>query len=300
MSEAPRQVSPIEDIRATLEKMGGQFKAVMPTQEHVDRFIRVVMTAVQQSPALIEANRMSFYASCMKCAQDGLMPDGKEAVLNVYNTKVGDKYEKMVQYQPMVEGMMKKLRNSGEVVGAPKVHVVKERDEFTYELGDAERIVHKPALSARGKVVAAYSIVRLKSGDTSREVMSVEDIEDIRKRSKTPDSGPWKTDYDEMCRKTVFRRHSKRLPKSTDLDNVLKNDDDTFTPYADRQPEPQQQAAQRPAAAAGATGRPKALEHVVSQQPPAVKVDAEKAPIEGEAKRETGAAVTGGVPTDVI
>src|SRR5688572_24112721 len=143
-TEKAQTRSALDDLRSTLEKMGGQFKAVMPTQAHVDRFIRVVMTAVQGNPQLLEAERQSFYASCMKCAQDGLMPDGKQAVLKIYNVKVGDGWGKAVQYEPMTDGLMQKLRNSNEIIGAPKVHVVYEGDEFTYELGDNERIVHKP------------------------------------------------------------------------------------------------------------------------------------------------------------
>lgn len=234
------EIKPIDDIRANLGKMAAQFKAVMPTQEHVERFIRITVTAVQQNAKLLDADRNSFYAACMKAAQDGLLPDGKEAVLTVYNTNVGSKdkpdWKSICQYQPMVEGMMKKLRLSGEIVGAPRVHVVKANDAFEYQLGDEEVIVHKPALSERGETIGAYSIIVFTDGARSREYMSRSEIDAIRARSKTPDYGPWKTDFDEMARKTVFRRHSKRLPKSTDLDNVLASDDDTFVPFADRQP----------------------------------------------------------------
>jgi recombination protein RecT len=162
---------------------------------------------------LLEADRQSFYASCMKCAQDGLLPDGKQAVLKIYNSKQADNtWAKTVQYEPMTDGLLMKLRNSGEIVGAPKVHCWYEHDEFSYELGDNERIAHKPALTNRGAIKGAYSIVKLKSGDTSREVMSIEEIDLIMARTKSKDKdgnifGPWKTDKPEMCRKTVFKRH---------------------------------------------------------------------------------------------
>lgn len=218
----------LKDIRHNLGLMESQFKTLFPTKEHVDRFVRVVMTAVQQNPKLLNPElRAAFYAACMKCAQDGLMPDGQEAALIPYLGRAPT-----VQYQPMLGGMLKKLRNSGELVGAPKIHVWKENDEvFDYQLGDEEKIVHKPALTARGKTIGAYSIVTLKNGGTTREVMLVDEIEAIRRRGRSPDEGPWVTDFDEMAKKTVFRRHYKKLPKSSDLDNVLKSDDETFVPY---------------------------------------------------------------------
>ena len=68
----------------------------------------------------------------------------------------------------------------------------------------------------------------LKSGEVSREVMSIDEIEAIRKRSRAANTGPWVTDYSEMARKTVARRHSKVLPMSTDLDDVIRRDDDLY------------------------------------------------------------------------
>jgi len=272
---------PIDDIRKSLGSMAAQFQAVMPTKEHVDRFIRITVTAVQQNPKLMEADRNSFYAACMKCAQDGLLPDGKEAVLNIYKENIGTRespdWKAVVQYQPMIEGMLKKLRNSDDIIGAPSVQVVKEFDKFEFRLGDDESIVHHPHLDGdRGKTRGAYSIVKFKDGGVSREYMSIDEIMQVRARSKAKDSGPWKlgeggkhtTEFDEMARKTVFRRHTKKLPKSTDLDNLIDSDNDTF----DRYPQPAVASNALAAPSTGDTGtastgaeRPKALQNVVDQ-----------------------------------
>lgn len=68
--------------------------------------------------------------------------------------------------------------------------------------------------------------LHLKTAKKSREWMDIDAIEAIRQRSRASQSGPWVTDYDEMCRKTVFRRHAKRLPKSSDIDELLTHDNE--------------------------------------------------------------------------
>lgn len=57
--------------------------------------------------------------------------------------------------------------------------------------------------------------------------MTFDEIEAIRKRSKASSSGPWKTDWDEMAKKTVFRRASKWIQLSPHLDRALEHDWDT-------------------------------------------------------------------------
>jgi recombination protein RecT len=130
------------------------------------------------------------------------------------------------------------------------VNAVYENDEFDYQLGDEEKIHHKPTLRNRGALIAVYSIVVMKDGEKSREVMSVDDVNAIRKRSRSPDKGPWATDFDEMAKKTVIRRHAKRLPMSTDLDGLVTRDDDfeepTPAPKVDEVKPPKQDGPKRP------------------------------------------------------
>lgn len=212
--------NPVAVLRADLQNMEGQFKAALPAHIPVERFMRVVMTAIQNNPDLInKVDRRSLWNAAIKAAQDGLLPDGREGAIVPYNGQA--------QWMPMVAGIRKKVRNSGEIA-TWEVQVVHERDAFEFELGDEPFIKHKPDLSGNpGAVLAAYSIAVLKSGEKSREVMSIAAIEKVRTRSKSK-SGPWFTDYEEMCRKTVARRHSKVLPMSTDLDDLLRRDDSLY------------------------------------------------------------------------
>lgn len=212
------QVTPMEAMRGTLTKMTAEFKAALPSQIPVDKFIRTTLTAVQMNPKLLDGDRRSLLGSCMKAAQDGLMCDGREAALVMFKDQV--------QYMPMVGGILKKLRNSGELASI-SANVVYDKDHFDYELGDNEQITHKPYLGGdRGKPIAVYAIVKTKDDAIYREVMSVSEVEKVRAVSRASGAGPWVQWWDEMARKTVIRRIAKRLPSSADLDQVLEHDNE--------------------------------------------------------------------------
>lgn len=213
-------VAPMVALRTTITGMSNEFQAALPAQIPVDRFIRTTITAVQMQPQLLECDRRSLLGSMMKAAQDGLMPDGREAAMVIFRTKDGP----VAQYMPMVGGLLKKIRNSGELASI-SANVVYEKDVFDYELGDDERIIHKPHLGAeRGSPIAVYAIARTKDGAIYREVMSVAEVNKVRSASRAKDAGPWVQWWDEMARKTVIRRIAKRLPSSADLDQALEHD----------------------------------------------------------------------------
>ena len=231
--EQGKQLKPIDEVRHMLvEKMEGQFKMVLPPHVSPEKFIRVLLTAAQDEPRLIE-DRASFYSAALKCATDGLIPDKREAAIVLFGGKA--------QYLPMIAGVLKKVRNSGELESIT-AHVVYDNDEFEYELGDNERIVHRPNLTGeRGKPKLAYAIAKTKDGGVYREIMSEAQIDDVRKVSRAKDSGPWAGAFaDEMRRKTVLRRLAKRLPMSTDLEQVIRRDDEL---YDFNQPQPGQPTA---------------------------------------------------------
>ena len=81
-SNAPMQGELVEaadlPLPAQLKKRESQFAAALPAHMPVERFMRVVLTAAQNNPDLVRADRPSFFNACMKAAQDGLLPDGRE------------------------------------------------------------------------------------------------------------------------------------------------------------------------------------------------------------------------------
>jgi recombination protein RecT len=252
------QVTIIDQVRGNLTRMEPEFARALPKHITPERFTRVAITAVQNVPDLLTCDRTTLYSACMRAAQDGLLPDGREGAIIA---RAGQ-----AVWMPMVAGITKKVRNSGDI-STWSVHEVKENDQFDYELGDAERIYHKPALKNRGATIGVYSIVLMKDGERSREFMSIEEVNAIRDRSdgykyavEKKKKNPWITDPDEMAKKTVIRRHAKRLPMSTDLDDFLRQDDLDDPALVQRVPEPTVQPYVEPVDLAPKGRRPKALE----------------------------------------
>jgi recombination protein RecT len=222
MSAIPQnqQLRPVDQFRKELTQMESQIKAVLPPTVPVERFSRVVLTAVQGKPELLGMDRAALFTACLECAKDGLIPDGKEAALVPFKGKP--------KYMPMVKGIIKAVHNSGEIADVALI-IVCEKDDFKYWVDDrGEHVEHRPNIFAdRGKMVGVYSFVKLRSGSVSIETMSKADVDKIREVSLAK-NGPWGDWYEEMAKKSAFRRHSKRLPMSADAERVVQRDDDMF------------------------------------------------------------------------
>ena len=222
-----RDVAPIDAVQKRIGQMGAQLKSVLPSHIDTAKFQRVAMTAIHADPDLLNADRQSLYTALTKAATDGLLPDKREGALTIANTKVKidgrDQYIKMVVWMPMVAGIVKKVRQSGEVASMT-AKAVYEKDDFDILFGDDDRIYHKPYMAGHpGKMVGAYSIVRLKDGTVSRDFLPMWRIDKAKGAAKT--KYVWEAWPDEMAIKTVIRHHAKLLPQSTDIEAAFERDD---------------------------------------------------------------------------
>jgi recombination protein RecT len=209
-----------------------QFAMVLPSHISADKFQRVAITAIQNSPDLLQADRRSLYAACMKLAQDGVIPDGREAALVTFNTKQKDNtWIKAVQPMIMVAGILKKVRQSGELA---TIHaaVVYKNDKFRYWVDtEGQHIEHEPILfGERGPAIGVYAMAKTKDNSVFVQPLSLADVEKIRQASRSKDSGPWTSWWEEMAKKSAIRRLAKYLPQSTDIEQALKSDEDLFMP----------------------------------------------------------------------
>jgi recombination protein RecT len=221
--ETNRAVQAFDALRSQLEARSAQYQAALPSTIPAERFQRVVLTAVTQNPDLLQVHRGSLLLACMKAAQDGLLPDGREAALVVYRDKSKGK---IAQYLAMVAGIRKLVLQSGEVAVFEQ-HIVHENDIFDVRFGDDPHIDHRPMISGeRGRPVAVYSVATMKAGGyKSFDVMTMADVDKVRSVSRSGDSGPWKTWYEEMAKKTIAKRHAKMLPLSSEKAITPREDD---------------------------------------------------------------------------
>ncbi len=94
--------------------------------------------------------------------------------------------------------------------------VVYESDNFTLNgFGKAPNHDFKPFSKDRGAIVGAYCCAKTPDGDYITSIMDISEIYKIRMRSEAfkKNSGPWKTDENEMIKKTLVKRASKSWPK---------------------------------------------------------------------------------------
>lgn len=186
-----------------------------------ESFIREVSFAVQlvqRSSQLQKCNAQDIIQELANVAQLGLSlnPIKKEAYLVTRYDKTRGQYPVL---EPGYQGLVKLITETG-AVRAIYAHPVNEGDIFEVSLGTGVEIIHKPQFKTR-KPVQFYAVAILENGEKVIEVMTLEEIYDIRSRSEgykafkagRISSTPWESDFSEMARKTVIRRIFKYLPK---------------------------------------------------------------------------------------
>ena len=218
---APKRILTIRD-QIESPKFRDEIAKALPKHLTPDRFIRVAVSALTRTPKLKECEPVSLFGALLTLSQLGIEPDGRRAHLIPFENRRRGCVEcqLIIDYKGLAEMAMR----SG-VVSYLHADVVCDADIFEENMG--EIIAHKiDRRKPRGEVYAVYAICKFKDGTAKAEVMSSEEIEAIRKRSKAGNAGPWITDWNEMAKKTVFRRLSKWLPLSPEFRDAVEADDE--------------------------------------------------------------------------
>lgn len=200
-----------------IKSMEGEIAKALPSVITPERFTRIVLSAISVNPKLGECTPTSFLGAMMTSAQLGLevnTPLGQAYVLPYNNHGTME-----AQFQLGYKGLIDLAYRSGEVE-VIQAHVVYENDDFTCEYGLEPKLTHKPADHDRGEAIKVYAVFKTKSGGFGFEVMSMDDVRrHAAKYSKAYSSSfsPWKTNFEEMAKKTVLKRILKYAPLKSDF-----------------------------------------------------------------------------------
>ena len=224
--------APAEETKTQMVPLNIQAREIMmPVMEELapnlpanikpEKFQAAFITAVVNNPDILKCKASSIRTALMKCAADGLVPDGRKAALVPFKG--------MATYMPMSEGMMDRAKELGDAFSFT-AEVVCAKDEFTVNMADPADTQHtfgKEVFGDRGDIIGVYAIFRSKDGHPiHRELMSIEEVEKARKVSRMGNSGPWQNWYSEMCRKTCIRRGIKYVPVSQEFRTIVERDDE--------------------------------------------------------------------------
>ncbi len=219
LTEKKREMSIIDLIK----KQQPAFKMALGKAMEPERFTRIAMTIVRQSPELMISTPASLLGALMQSAQLGLEPNtlGKSYIIPRRNKGVWE-----ANFQIGYKGLLELFYNSSQAQSV-MTEAVYENDDFEYELGLEPKLKHIPALSDRGDIIFYYAVARMKNGAYAFKVMSVDDIKaHAVKHSKAyaSNNSPWVNHFDAMAKKTVLIQVLKTLPLSTRLNNQIEQD----------------------------------------------------------------------------
>lgn len=196
--------------------------------KHMDpeRLIRIAVNAMHRTPSLQNCSIQSICNSVVLSGVLGLEPNTplQHAYLIPYGREC--------TFQPGYRGLMHLGRRTAKI-GRWRAEVVREGDEFEVEYGIVEVFRHRPK-GASDNWLQCYSFAVTADGEPMFVMMRRSEVEHIRDtRSVSYQKGkagsPWTTDFDEMAKKTVIKRHCKTLDLSIEIAQAADLDDQADT-----------------------------------------------------------------------
>lgn len=186
--------------------------ALLPKSVPFDTFQEVSIAAIEKRPELLNCGR-SLFTAAKTIAQMGLYPDGKEAHIEVRNTKTKDAngrdvYLPTAVAMPMGYGFNKLALEAGYSV---TTGVVCENDKFEFDpINDFKPKLKVDWTKPRGNAALYYAVFDPNDGTKPIvEIVSEVEMARIRKCAKT--DNVWANWTDEKSRNAVLKRGAKRI-----------------------------------------------------------------------------------------
>ncbi len=207
-----------DNVYALLKTKVEAIKSVLPDHISVRKMMRLTHQAVVLNPELARCDQLSLINAVIEASALGLEVGGSTAQAHLIP------YKGVVKLIPDYKGLVE-LSYRSPAVASITAHPVYENERFDYWYGLNSDIQHNPAKGRdRGKLIAAYAIVKFVNGGYDFEVIEKEDAMAIKERSQAKDSkySPWNTsDEWTMWVKTALKRLLKRVPKNPELQKAI-------------------------------------------------------------------------------
>lgn len=209
------------EIERAIAAQWKQISTVVPDHVTPERLSRIAVSAIRRTPKLGSCSTASLLEAVTQAAILGIEPnDGTGRAYLI-------PYGREAQLQLGYRGVVDLAYRSGQIA-LIDCQVVREGDDFEVGLGTEPSVHHIPCLDGGGAMRGVYAVVRVKGTDYPVvEVMGLGEIERIKRMSRGASKGdsPWQQWPEEMARKSVLRRATKRCPSSTELHRALAYED---------------------------------------------------------------------------
>lgn len=213
MTTALATISPeLGQLERSFEPYLPSFAQVLaPTGLPAERIVRTVVIACERNSDLMRCDRTSIVHSAMTAAVLGLEVDGVTGQGFLIPFKGRAQFILGYKGYPTIGARSGLSINSG---------VVREGDEFSYELGTAGFVKHKPALRGRvgRKILAAWATGTARGRPPIFRVMAYDDVLAIMQRSPGArrSESPWNDrdgpGHEGMVAKTAIRALGRTIP----------------------------------------------------------------------------------------
>jgi recombination protein RecT len=214
---------PVRALSRFLEARHKNLAKFTASRVKPETLIRLAIFEFSQNEWLRRCTPESIYGSLILAAQIGLEPSGIKG--ECYLVPFKGKCTLIPGWRGLV-----KLALRSKAVKSIVSYVVYEGDEFAVWLGSEPRVEHRPCLDGnRGELRCAYAVAHLTNGAIDVEVMTLDELQQIKDNAAKSRGGKPGPAYDEweaqMYRKAPIRRLCKRLPLGDDFFQALKADE---------------------------------------------------------------------------
>lgn len=187
-------------------------QSALPKDFNKTRFVQNALSVLNSNPTLAKCNKSSILNGLLKASYLGLDMANNECYLIPYGSEA--------QFQVSYIGSIKFVkRYSIRKVKDIWAEVIREKDTFSRTVIDGEQKFTFEQKLGGGEIVGAFAVCQFEDGGVQLEVMTVEEINNVRNSySKQSMGKTWKSSFDEMAKKTVLRRLTKHI--NTDFESI--------------------------------------------------------------------------------